>query len=449
MMYRHIVILLSAIILTAVTNLHAFDEVIKGAAKVKLSGPITKEQAAQCRNEAKMRLKPEIVMWLEDVQGVMLDTNDLLTNLLFETFLDTCVLHAKEASEFKEKYWTYSYTILPEEITAALKSYNERIELLAVHSWKRLENAISQQNFEEIYYQSVAVIAYATAFLGPHLTVQGDKDRLLIDEARKALKNLLERMRITASGQLIEGKPGHQANTPPMLQITIDGRPFTGLGLTGYIPGGIDVFNGVADNNGSVSLENFMIPFVHTGTLMYLNPNLGRVINNDWRLGIKHFGISMRKDLSQPFFFKIKKPTFTLRFKAVAIDPTETNPPDIANGSLIKKYLMDSCFFEPVSAANNPDLNITINCKLFSTGSSEMESGAARFEAVVSIQAPYLTPPRTEGETIRYEKQYDKILVYYNSKKKIERISSVPIGSFLWEANVKLKQGIRKILNRM
>jgi hypothetical protein len=449
MIYRNIVILLSAIILTAITNQYAFDQEIKGVAKVKLVGPISNEQATQCKTEAKMRLKPEIVMWLEDVKGVTLDTNELLTNLLFETFLDSCVPRAKQASEFKEKYWIYSYTILPEAINKALTAYNERIELLAVHSWERLENAISQQNFEEIYYQSVAVIAYATAYLGPPLTVQGDQNRLLAGEARKTLKKFLERMRITASGQLIEGRPGHLATAPPMLQVTIDGRPFAGLGLTGYIPGGLDVFNGVADNNGAVSLDNFMIPFVHTGTLMYLSPNLGRVINNSWRLGIKHFGISMRNDLSQPFFFKIKKPTYSLRFEAVPTDPTDTIPKEIANGNLIKKYLTDSCFFEPASVMSSPDLNITINCKVSSAGSSEMESGAARFEAVVSIQAPYLTPPRTEGETIVYEKQYDKILVYYNSKKKIERISSVPIGSFLWEANVKLKQGIRKILNRM
>jgi len=166
-------------------------------------------------------------------------------------------------------------------------------------------------------------------------------------------------------------------------------------------------------------------------------------------VGIKDFGIATRNDLSQPFFFKVKKPTYVLRYEIIATDPTDTIPPDIANGSLIKKYLTDSCAFTPVSAASQPDLIVAVNCKVASAGSSEMESGEARFEAVISIQAPYLTPPRTEGATIRYEKVYDKILVYYNSKKKIERISSVPLGSFLWESNVKLRQGIRSILNRM
>ncbi|MBN2038242.1 MAG: hypothetical protein JW768_15985 [Chitinispirillaceae bacterium] len=445
---RRACILISVMVAVTITYSFAFDQVIKGAAKVKLAGPITDEQTAQCKHNAKMRLKPEIVMWLEDEKGVSIDTNEVLINLLFETFLDSCVSRAKEASEFKEKYWTVSYTLLPEALEAALKAYNDRIELLAVHAWKRLENAVSSQNHEEVYYQSVEVIAYASAYLGPHLKVQ-DEDRVMITEARQILKAFLDRMSITSTGQLIEGKPGRLALAPPTLTITIDGRPFAGLGLTGYIPGGFDVFNGVADNNGIVLLDNFMIPFVRNGTLMYLAPNLGRVLNNQWRVGIKDFGITTKRDLSQPFFFKIKKPTYTLRFKAVAADPTDTIPKDIASGAIIKKFLTDSCYLKPVSAVSQPDLIIAIDCKFSSAGSSEMETGQAKFEATVSIQAPFLTPPRTEGEFVVYEKRYDKILVYYNSKKKIERISSIPIGSFLWEANVKLRQAIKQILYRL
>ncbi|MBN1128349.1 MAG: hypothetical protein JXA71_05150 [Chitinispirillaceae bacterium] len=449
MNHRQRAILFGMIAIMTAINLHAYDQVIKGAAKVKLSGPITEEQMAACKQDARLRLKPEVVIWLEDQKGAEVDTNEVLVNLLFDTFLDSCIVRAKEASAFKDKYWTFTYSLLPEAIEAALKAYNDRIELLAVHSWERLQNAVAEQNHEEMYYQSVEVIAYSMAYMGRPLTVQGDESRLLIDEARKTLKSFLERVRITSTGQLIEGKAGRLALTPPSLSVTIDGRPFAGLGLTGYIPGGIDVFNGVADNSGKVSLDNFMIPFVRNGTLMYLSPNLGRVINNKWRVGIKHFGITTRNDLSQPFFFKIKKSTYSLKFEAIATDPTDTIPRDIASGALMKKFLTDSCYLEPVSHYSNPDLDVIIKCSVSTAGSSETESGEARFTALVTIRAPFLTPPRTESESIVYEKRYDKILVYYNSKKKIERISSVPIGSFLWEANVKLREGVRKILVRL
>ena len=321
--------------------------------------------------------------------------------------------------------------------------------MLAVHSWKRLENAVAAQSYEEIYYQSVEVIAYATAHLGPPLIVQGDSNKILVEEGRRTLKYFLERVNINSSGQLIEGKPGRLANSPPALSVTIDGRPFAGLGITGYIPGGMDIFTAVADNNGTISLDNFLIPFVRNGTMMYVSPNLGRVINNKWRVGIKDFGITMKNDLTQLFFFKIGKPTFTLKYEAVALDPTDTIPKDIASGAIVKKYLMDSCYLEPATGSKPADLNFTIKCKLASAGSSDDEVGQARYEAFVSVRAPFLTPPRTEEESFEYEKKYDKILIYYDSRKNIQRISSVPLGSFLWEANVKLQGAIRKILNRL
>jgi hypothetical protein len=449
MNYRYFALLVGMIAVMTVTNTCAYDQVIKGSSKIKLAGPITDDQITWCKQDARYRLKPEVLVWLEDQKNLKVDTNELLINLLFESFLDSCITRSKETSAFKDKYWTITYSLLPEAIEAALNAYNDRIELLAVHSWERLQNAVTEQNHEEMYYQSVEVIAYAMAYLGHPLTAQGDETRHLVDEARKTLTTFLERVRISSTGQLIEGKPGHLAKTPPSLTVTIDGRPFAGLGLTGYIPGGIDVFNGVADNSGNLSLDNFMIPFVRNGTLMYLTPNLGRVINNKWRVGIKHFGITTRNDLSQPFFFKITKSTYKLDFEATANDPTDTIPHDIASGALMKKFLTDSCHLLPAPLSSDPDLNIKIKCTLSTAGSSSNESGEARFEADVTIGAPYLTPPRTERETILYEKRYDKILVYYNSKKKIERISSVPIGSFLWEANVKLRDGVRKILMRL
>jgi hypothetical protein len=404
---------------------------------------------SKCKLDAKLRLKPEVLAYLEDQKGVRVDTSEYLANLLFDNFLDSCINRSKEASAFKEKYWTFSYTLLPEAIDAAIKNYNDRIELLAVHSWKRLENAVAQQNYEEIYYQSVEVIAYSTAYLGPLLNVQSDSNKILIEEGRRTLKYFLERVHIASTGQLIEGKPGRLANSPPTLSVTIDGRPFAGLGLTGYIPGGMDVFTAVADNNGVVSLDNFLIPFVRNGTMMYVSPNLGRVINSKWRVGIKDFGITIKNDLTQLFFFKIGRSSFTLKYEAVALDPTDTIPPDIASGAIVKKYLIDSCNMEPATSKAPADLNITIKCKLASTGSSDLEVGEARYQAFVSIQAPFLTPPRTEEESFEYEKKYDKILIYYDSRKNIQRISSVPLGSFLWEANVKLRGAIRRILNRL
>lgn len=434
-------------VLLALSPSHAS---LSGTAKVKLTGPITQEQMDQCKSDAKFRLKPQLLRWLEENKETSVDTTDVLTNLLFSCFLDSCATRAKEAAAFKEKYWTFSYTLEPDNIEAALNAYNDRIELLAVHAWKRFENAQTANNFEEIYYQSVSVIAYAAAYMGPLLTVPSDSNKLLIEEGRTILKNFLEKLYISSSGQIIEGKPGYQPRNPPTMAVTIDGHPFAGLGLTGFIPGGVDVFTGVADNSGMISFENLIVPFVKNGSMMYVQPNLGRVINSKWRVGMKDFGIKIGNDLSQTYFFKIEKPLFALTFEATATDPTDTLPPDFMNGSSTRKYLTDSCWLQPVSAGGGqPDLVFVIKCQISSASSETIEAGLARFEGSVLVQAPQLTPPKSESEVIDFEKKYEKLSIDIRDKKSRERGARVPLGSFVWECNVKLRSILRGILNKL
>jgi hypothetical protein len=449
MNYRRGVVLFGVMMLMTVSGLFGSTQGLTGSAKVKLSGQVTKEQMDQCKANARFKLKPELITWLEEQKNIHIDTTDMLANLLFNNFLDSCIAHTKENPAFKEGYWTFSYSLQPKELETALASFNDRIELLAVHSWKRLENAVEQKNYEEIYYQSVEVIAYATSYMGPPLTVKGDSNKILIEEGRSILKNFLEHIDISSSGQIIEGKPGYQPINPTTMRIMIDGQPFAGLGITGYIPGGPDVFTGVADNNGAISFDNIIIPFIKNGTMMYVAPNLGRVLNNEWRIGIKDFGIKLKNDLNQLFFFKITRPTYTLKYEAIATDQTDTIPKDIASGASLRKFLADSCFFQPATEGAKADLNITVSCKISSANANAaIDLSAARFESTVSIQAPMLTPPRTERETLEFEKKYDKFDPEYSSKD-YDKFDKAPLGFFLWDANLKLHGTFRKILDRL
>jgi hypothetical protein len=452
MKIRRSLLMLSVILFMTAANRYGFDQPISGAAKVKLTGPLSNEQMEKCKNDAKFHLKPSILQWLQDQREIEVDTTDLLTNLLFNGFLDSCLTRSKEASAFKEAYWTFSYTILPEAIDAALASYNDRAELLAANSWKRLQNAISQKNNEETYYQSVEVIAYSTSYLGQVLAVPGDSNKILVEEARSILKDFLERVSISSTGQIIEGKPGYPTRMSPSMSVSIDGMPFAGLGMSGYIPGsgGADIYNGVADNTGVLTFDNLIMPFVKTGAMMYVSPNLGRVINGKWRVGMKDFGLKVKKDLNQSFFFKVNRPAFTLNFTAATTDPTDTIPKKFASGASIRTFLIDSCFMQEVPAGTPADLNFTINCEASSANFSLMESSEARFNCSVTIQAPTLTPPRTESETFTLEKKYDKIpLEYaYTDKKSRDKDPKIPLGSLIWEANIKLHKTIRNILNR-
>ena len=124
------------------------------------------------------------------------------------------------------------------------------------------------------------------------------------------------------------------ADSPPVMSVTIEGHPFSGLGMTGFIPGGQDIWRGVADNKGQISFENLIIPFAKNGTLIYVTPNLGRVLDSRWHMGVKDFGIESTNDLNQGFFLKINRPTFSLVFDASDPDPADTLPQDFLSGLL-------------------------------------------------------------------------------------------------------------------
>jgi hypothetical protein len=441
----------SLIIVTGFSSRFAFDDAISGKAKIKLSGTPTQEQIAKCTSDARARFRVQLLIWLEQEQNIKIDTNDRLTTLLFWNFVDSCINRAKATQEFRGSYWTCAYSIPPESVNAALAEYNDRVELLATHSWERLTNAITQKNYDEIYYQSVEVIAHASEYIGRALTVPGKNEIILIDTARSELKSFLERLSMTSSDQLISGKPGMPALNPPSMTVTIDGRPFSGLGMTGYIPGGRDVWNGAADHNGEISFENFIIPFAKNGTLMYVSPNLGQVLDNQWHVGVKDFGIDIEKDLNQGFFLKIDRPTFLLTFEISDPDPADTLPKEFLSGGLMKRFLADSCWLNPSVDSMNADLAISIRCQIVSANSEDLDAGEARLEGSVAVQAPRLLPPRTETETIYFEKKYDQTPYETSDRRRSDQVyrMPVPLGDFVWDANVKLRKAIQKIMSRL
>ena len=87
MKIRRCLLMLAVMVFMTATNRYGFDQVISGAAKIKLSGPLTQEQMDSCKNDAKNHLKPAILRWLEDQREIQVDTSDMLTNLLFGSFL--------------------------------------------------------------------------------------------------------------------------------------------------------------------------------------------------------------------------------------------------------------------------------------------------------------------------------------------------------------------------
>jgi hypothetical protein len=437
--------------LTAVSTLFAFDDAVSGIAKIKLSGQLTQEQITSCKSDARARFRAHLIAWLDQERNVKVDTTDALTCLLFGNFVDSCIGRTQGMPELKGSYWTYAYSMPPDSVAAVIASYDDRIELLATHSWVRLTNAITVHNDEEIYYQSVSVIAHAAAYIGPSLRVPGDSAALLIDTARSVLRGFLDRLAVTSSDQLIAGKPGMPATDPPTITVTIGGRPFSGLGMTGFIPGGHDVWNGVTDHDGRITFENFIVPFAANGTMLYVAPNLGRVLDNQWHVGVKDFGIESSNDLNQSFFLKITRPVFSLTFDASDPDPADSLPREFLSGALVKKFLVDSCWLDSAADSGGADLAIGVKCRISSANSDELDAGEARLEGVVTVQAPRLSPPRFETDSIYFEKKYDRVPYETSNRRRSDALSrmSVPLGGFIWEANVKIRRALRAAIGRL
>ncbi len=440
-------------ILIAAAAAHSFalDNDISGIAKVKLSGWLTQDQIAQCKADARARFRVHLISWLDEEKNLKIDTTANLTNLLFGTFVDSCLSRTRELPELKGSFWTYAYSIPSDSLFTMMSSYNDRVELLATDSWIRLTNALSRNDYEEIYYQSVEVIARTSEYIGPALKIPGDTTRSLLDTARSALKSFLEKISIASSAQLLSGKPGMPADSPPVMTVTIEGHPFPGLGMTGFIPGGRDIWKGVSDNKGQISFENLIIPFAKNGTLIYVTPNLGRVLDNRWHIGVRDFGIESANDLNQSFFLKINRPSFSLVFDASDPDPADTLPQDFLSGALIKKFLEDSCWLDSSLDSIKADLSISITCRISSANSEALDAGEARFEGSVAILAPHLRPPRSEKEPFYFEKKYDEIPYGAAGRRSLDQHvrMSVPLGVFIWDANVKMHEAVRKVIARL
>ena len=118
----------------------------------------------------------------------------------------------------------------------------------------------------------------------------------------------------------------------------------------------------------------------------------------------------------------------------------------------MKKFLADSCWLDPSADSTKADLAIGVTCRLSSANSDALDAGEARLEGSVVILAPRLSPPRAETENIYFEKKYD-VVPYETSDRRPFRPGFPDVGAarrfFIWEANVKLREAVKKILLRL
>ena len=425
--YSCIVILCCALITSS--------QILSGSGTVKLSGPATKEQTDNARHSARKQLQKELLIWLNENINIEIDTLNKLHALNLENFVDTCLRYSKEESSFQGKSLVISFNITANDVQKAVQAYNAASESIAIESWNKMVKAREEQDLTAMYTEGIKAMANATAHLGPPLPTPGAEGKDLVEDIRISLQDFLNRMRVSSSDMILQGKTGQPVENPPVISVMVDSVPLQGVAVSGLLQNGKEIFTAVTDQQGQVSFKGMRIPFVANGTLLYVRPDPAKILQAPSFIGTKPFNLQLKNSQEQSFIFKISRPVYSLDYKATSVSKVAL-PADYASSTFLKKFLKDSCFMSEVSGSIPPDLNILVQSQASSYAYDETEEIGIKISSQITIKGLSLDPPSTVQETVVFEKRY-------------EARTDIPYGLFFWEAASKLREAIKAAISRL
>ncbi|HEX3019088.1 MAG TPA: hypothetical protein VHP36_02250 [Chitinispirillaceae bacterium] len=421
------------IILLTFSVIHS--DILKGSASIQLTGPATKEQSEEVRKIAKAKLKNETLIWLTENKGVSIDTLNKLSNFHLDNFIDTCMRFCSEENDFKGKLLTTNLVLTYNKADSALMVFNNAVDNAAIESWSELKNAQQGNIYQQIYLSGVRALFFATAHIGQAITNPDNPEKILSEEIRGILQNFFDKMKISSTNMILQGKTGQPVVQPPVVTVLIDSTPLSNFALTGLLQNGKVLFTEKTDENGKIAFKDTKIPFVQNGTLFYVSPDPGKVMNASVFVSAKNFGLFLRKSQDQNFIFKISRPLYTLDFKTTSVSQI-TIPPDFANASYIKTFLKDSCYMQESSGTTPSDLIISMHSQVFKYDYDETEETSLKVSCQITVKGLSIDPPRTKQDIIVFEKRYEQNV-------------DIPYGLYFWEANTKLREALKSTIENL
>jgi hypothetical protein len=411
------------------------SDILKGSASIQLSGPVSKAQSKEVRDIAKSRLKYETLVWLTETKGASIDTLNALHKFHLDNFLDTCLRFCTEENDFKGKLLITNLIMTYEKADSAVMAFNDAADNAAREYWYLLKTALQENNYQQVYSEGIRALFYATAHIGPPVVSPDDPAKLLSDEIRHILQDFFDKMKVSSSNMILQGKTGQPVVEPPVITVLIDSTPLSDITFAGLLQNGKVLFTEKTDAEGRITFGNTKIPFVQNGTLFYVSPDPGKIINAPGFISAKNFGILLRKSQDQNFIFKISRPQYTLDFKTTSVSHV-TIPPDFANASYIKTFLRDSCYLQETTGATPSDLIINLHSQVFKYDYDETEETSLKVSCQITVKGLSIDPPRSKQEIIEYEKRY-------------EQNTDVPYGLFFWEANGKIREALKSLIENL
>jgi hypothetical protein len=410
-----------------------FSQLLSGSATLKLNGPASAEQSNICKNNARKELKQNLIAWLSENHGITIDSLNPLDNFAIEKYIDSCFAFIKEETAFQGKILSVTLLLDFESAEKALQNHNNAFDTRAAESWKKFNAAKEANDFQQMYYEGIRTLAAANAHFGPPLILPESNGEPLSKVARTAVQQYFDRMRVTSTQMVLEGRPGHIVNQAPLITIMIDSTPISGVWFTCKYQTGKEIFTKITDETGGIKLNEFVIPFVTNGTLVYLSIDPGKIIGSPTLIDSKHFGINLKNSQEQTFIIKINRSLYTLDYKATSVGNIKL-PPDFAANTAVVKFLRDSCYMQEAGRESPSDLKITIQTQVSDYEYDETEDTGIKTSINVAIEGLTMNPPVKKEHTLIFEKKY-------------EQKTAIPYGLYFWEANTKIREAIKTTLS--
>jgi hypothetical protein len=406
---------------------------ISGTALYHLNSPATKQITEKTAAIASRNFRVDCVEWIKEETGTTLDSANAIWNFHLSAFTDSCLRIARQETSFKDREFQVAITLSDEQARATLQAYNSHCHSISLSTWTRLKKLLESNINSSVFQLGIQTIFYGMGRIEKTVDVPGENEPgfFLLDDARKIVQDFINRITIHSQTVVISGKPGDNADSYIILEVTLDTLQLADFDLLGKIAPGKKMFSGKTASNGMLTIKDFKIPYVAKGTLLYVESDFGAAVNNICSFSANDLGL---KFPDQTILFNTVPPTYVLNYKAAAVNKIDI-PRDFASDVFIKKFLHDSCHVTPAADADKADLYIDITSQVSSYSSDSTEKTVLKVENAIAIR-------NTAGNTLA-----EKTAIAH--EKAYENAMTIPFGLFFWEAAGKSTAMIKAIFSGM
>ncbi|MDR2727760.1 MAG: hypothetical protein LBB56_01410 [Chitinispirillales bacterium] len=400
----------------------SFARPVSATIGIRHYGPITKEISDSIRTTAAASLRKEIYIWLKENVNVELDTLNTVKNYCLDKFTERALLSVEEKTFTKGRTWNLSLTVSEGDLREALSAHNGYYGVLIRQNWERYE-AAEQSDLDAALSNSIRALSAALLQIGV------DTKEPTVETLRRAVQGLFDKIAVKSDVMVIEGKPGAHPVKFPTAKFTIDGAPLTGLHVTAFIQNSRQLSYMTTFIDGTLALDNHVIPFVHNGSMLSIVPDARSYMDAPYFIRFRDLGIRLNRGQELSFIYKVPTLTAALNFKAHSPDKSIEVAREFSSDAHVRKFLKDSCNIQIVSPDAKPDLTIDINMEFIRKVYQEIGDESILMKGKAAFKGGWINK---SGETL--------------FEKRREEGTAVEMGPYFLEATSALRALIRKAM---